>query len=282
MKLRNIPIEIDSILVVVVIYRTPVESTPAWNSLLLNRYNKEKSLDVLIYDNSPSPQNMPEQSSLNILYMHDHRNPGVSTAYNKAARLAKGLNKDWLLLLDQDTEWNQSALSMYLETAVSHKDVKVFAPSVSDEMGLLSPFRFQWGSGRRLPDWKKELIDLSYYSVVNSGLLISVRVFCEAGGYDESIPLDFSDIDFCHRLARAGINAQHIPCVLKTRHSSSVPQVAESAIQRFWLYCKGAAMFARRTRDLIIPIRQHLRSVHLSLRYRNFQFIFISLKLRRL
>lgn len=277
---RNTPIEIESILVVVVIYRMPVASTTAWTSLLPNS-NKMKRLDVLFYDNSPSPQHVPDQPYLNVHYIHDHRNLGVSTAYNSAAKLAKHLNKGWLLLLDQDTEWSQTALLMYLETAACHAEAKVFAPSVSDEMGLLSPFRFQWGSGRRLPDWKKELIDFSYYSVVNSGLLISVRVFCEAGGYDESIPLDFSDIDFCHRLARAGINAQHIPCVLKTRHSSSVPQVAESAIQRFWLYCKGAAMFARRTRDLTILIRQHLRSVHLSFRYRNFQFIFISINLRR-
>ena len=121
---RNTPIEIESILVVVVIYRMPVASTTAWTSLLPNS-NKMKRLDVLFYDNSPSPQHVPEQPYLNVHYIHDHRNPGVSTAYNSAAKLAKHLNKGWLLLLDQDTEWNQAALSMYLETAASHAEAKV-------------------------------------------------------------------------------------------------------------------------------------------------------------
>ena len=83
------------ILCVIVLYKCKLENSKSYQSLLQN--NEET---IFVYDNSPISQ---EVHGENIVYIHDSQNGGLSVAYNKAAQYARCNRFDWLLLLDQDT-----------------------------------------------------------------------------------------------------------------------------------------------------------------------------------
>ena len=89
------------ILVVIVLYKRKIHQSISFNCIYseLHAQNDIES-KIYIYDNSPYPD---EEGMIladdNIIYVHDKTNPGVSKAYNQAARYAELIKCNWILLV---------------------------------------------------------------------------------------------------------------------------------------------------------------------------------------
>src|SRR5690606_15818190 len=99
---------------------------------------------IYVYDNSP---NIDEEAIANpfVFYVHDNKNPGVSKAYNEGAKFAKDNGKNWILLLDQDTQLPEDFLRKIEENIHEYPPCQLYAMRLYSNTVLLSPsgYRFK-------------------------------------------------------------------------------------------------------------------------------------------
>jgi rhamnosyltransferase len=261
---------LDQVLFVIVLYKRAPEQSPAFVFLQEVAARENCSVSVFLYDNSPLAQELNYNS---VFYRHDTENNGVSKAYNEAALYAEGLGKKWLMLLDQDTRPEEPFLEPLIEAIHHHPNNFVFVPRLQDEKGLVSPFRWRLGRGKRIK-LTEHCLSLDQYRFVNSGLLIGLRAFKAARGYEESIPLDFSDIAFGEKLRAFTRHFIVTKSVWQHSFSGSTPSRKEEASARFNFFCSGSFKMGEAFGSPHILLMRALgRSIWLSIRYREISFI---------
>jgi GT2 family glycosyltransferase len=187
------------ILIVIVLYQQSLEKSAAYRSLKSNFNNHDFGHEFFIYDNSPLQQSTLER----VHYIHDDRNLGLSCAYNQAAQFAKKNGFEWLLLSDQDTNYPNNILKKYIYVIQNYLAIKLIVPKVRTRRGfLLSPCRYVHKRGKYLKSIESGKLSFNHLSVINSGMMIRVDAFINAGGYNEKVPLDLSDHQFIERYKR--------------------------------------------------------------------------------
>ena len=266
-------------LVIMVVYRCPPEKSPSWNSLVQEAANQKATIDLLVYDNSPEPQHFPTIPFIKMHYRHNSDNPGVSKAYNEGCVLAREEKKRWLLLLDQDTSFAEGWLQTYFQNTVEEPPALIKAPILLWESVIISPFRYWLSKG--VPTSRVEPGDYSLdrYFAINSGLLIDREVFESVGGYDESIPLDFSDFAFMCKLKKNKYRFGVIDLHGRHELSSIHEQDEDAAKQRFKLYALGSKRLTSYTRQSFFHfLLGGGRAIRLGIRYRSLHFISILLQ----
>lgn len=227
------------ILIVIVLYKQSLDDCQSFNVL---KKIKNKQIALFVYDNSPSRGNVihfPE--SLQIMYMHNPSNPGVSKAYNEGSSYAKKNGFDYLLLLDQDTELPENFIYELekINSAVTTYPLVSFRLMRAGEQ--LSPFNYRFKRGSMMVNQSESGVHpLKNISLLNSGILISVELFDKAGGYDENVELYFSDFVFLNRVRRIQKDFYISPIVFKHSMSSDDTSNLESFMQRFKFYLIGA------------------------------------------
>ena len=197
---------LETILIVIVVYRRHLKDSTTWQSLTEELTSLRSRTSILVYDNSLTPQAVPIYEFIDSHYTQDPANHGVSTAYNYGCRMAMQLKKEWLLLLDQDTRLPSGALVKYYEALQSHPAEILFAPVLVDQKGIVSPFIYRRGGGVRIMHAPENSISIRKYKVVNSGILVKCSAFNAAGGYEPSLPLDFSDLAFLKKMTQVTEN----------------------------------------------------------------------------
>ncbi len=262
----------EVLLIVLVIYQMKIDDSPAFNSLI--KSSSQKTITLFIYDNSKFPQSIPT-TSWAIIYHHDPTNPGVSKAYNEGFKMAKQLNKKWLLLVDQDTEFPTTIFSDYSNALRAYPQIPIFSPCLSDSKGLVSPFKLCWGKGIRMRAANKTINSLEEFKIINSGMLISLDTFEKAGGYDEQFSLDYSDISFLDRVCKNDTNFVLIPShcyhyLSATKKNLDLP----TELDRFKLFCESARLYKQISKGFVSYIVIIFpRALKLSFRMKNFDFL---------
>lgn len=253
---------LDDVLGVVVVYRKRLSDVPALTAF--------PGVDLFVHDNSPEPQDAPE----GLTYRHDPANPGVSTAYNRALALARARGRRFVLLLDQDSTPEPGAAEALASALDAHgDDDRLLASVVHNGDAAYSPFRTGLLTNRPLP--LDELAPTASYSLsgrglINSGLVVPLALADRIGGFDERLPLDFSDTYFVDRY-----RAVHDDVVLtgvRLRHSLSGDEGrdAERELRRFETFCSGAAeMVATGTPRPRMAAQVAFRTLRLAVKYRS-------------
>lgn len=251
----------NDILIIIVIYNTKISEL---------KYLKDlQEVDVLVYDNSFYEQSFNER----IYYYHDKSNPGVSKAYNYGIDLAMKLNKKYVLLLDQDTRFDSYMLSKYIEMMGKYKDEYIYSSIITGKDKIYSPCIEK--ANRNVCQNDKDLSYQEVYnienkSLINTGIMIPIKIINEIGAFNENIKLDFSDTYFIEKYKR--FKKEIILVDVKINHSISGDEGKnkEKEINRFKYYCNGGKEFKRnysynRTDRLII-----FRMIRLTLKYKTF------------
>ena len=267
-------IKLENICVIVVLYNDDISSSKAIKSLRDHTVGIEPSrIFLMIYDNSPIKQFVDiELDLMSIEYIHDPSNPGVSKAYNYAAKRAKEKGYDFILLLDSDTCLDSGFIDAFTSARKRFPDEKIFAPKVrcNRDGSLVSPLKFKNYRGSSLED-KFELsgvLPLATYSVINSGIFINVNLLLETGGYDERIKLDFSDHEFLWRVSEVYNHIYLLDCYIDHDLSSKAKQSLPSALYRFGCFLEGGRVFSKKKNSrLYFEIYALLRSMLLSCRF---------------
>ena len=265
----------EQTLAVLVIYNIDPQASSTFLSLEKALSFSNVRMDLLIYDNSPDHHKMPASEHWNVRYHHDPSNGGVSKAYNWGCDIANDLNKKWLCLLDQDDIFSDQTIEEYLKAVQENPNESIFVPIISDEKSIISPFFMRFGGGWRISKIIPGTYDLKRFLLINSGLFISVKTFIEAGGYDENFPLDFSDLDFIHRLRRIHETFKVIPIHVHHNLSINAAQTLEDRLKRFHIYISAAKRFQKKYRLAVrsILLRSFLMSLKLSFRHHSLQFL---------
>ncbi len=265
----NVSKFLQELLVVIVLFKQKPEAAPAYTSLQAALESVHSFPEIFIYDNSPEPS----QVDRHIIYVHDARNNGVSRAYNEAAAYASAKNKNWMLLLDQDTTIDAALFEQWIGARLAHPGAIALVPVIKDRHGIISPFDFSSGRGKRLKDLK-EIFSLLSHRFINSGLFIQRDAFISAGGYDERIPLDFSDISFGERLLKITDHFVVLNTSLAHDLSSTGEMPLSEALRRFHYFSRGSMLLGNQPgRYCLFLFYRFLRAVHLSFHYKNANFI---------
>ena len=267
---------LDETLAVVVLYKTPLSESITFVSLSqsLKKYNS--TIDWFVYDNSPiSNQDFKTSQVSKIKIRLDTSNPGVSKAYNEGFKIAKSLGKKWLLLLDQDTQFPSNTVEEYHEAMITYPQESCFVPHLIDKVGIISPFKFRLGNGIRISSVMDGVHFFDRMQFVNSGLMISVNAFSQAGGYDEDFPLDFSDYAFIERIRATHPSFVLVPLIAHHGHSSQVDISLDIELKRFNIFVTASKIFRKKyhPRDTFVVLRPLLRALKLSIRHKTLVFI---------
>lgn len=178
-----------------------------------------------------------------------------------------------MLLLDQDMSFPFLFLEKLYEAVMHYPDDVAFVPVLRDASGILSPFRWQWGGGKRIPV-KRPVLPLRTHCFVNSGLLIACDAFTAAGGYEETIPLDFSDIAFAEKLKKIRPRFVVTDIVLEHSFSGTSKASLSETLKRYRFYCKGALNMGKTFGSYpVYYIRALLRGIRLSMIFRTTLFM---------
>lgn len=237
------------------------------------------AIKLLVYDNSPESQSIVHPGDDRALqYIHDPSNPGVGKAYNVAGAMAREGGHRWLLLLDQDSAFPPHLFDAYAAAIEAFPHALVFGPMLFDHRGLLSPFRKGKTSGRRLDQITPGLYSLNELAIINSGMLINVVAFQQANGYDERLPLDFSDIHFLGRLSRISADLVVVDFAVQHKHSDKLQTGYQEALQRFGYYLRAArVMGSLEHAGFSYRLRTLARAFKLTMRYRSLRFLHTAL-----
>ena len=269
---------IGDFLPVLVVYQCPLSQSLTWRSIIEESKRLGVTFDLMIYDNSPLAQ-VPPETSLTLYYRHDQANSGVSKAYNEGFKLAVRLQKKWLLFLDQDSSFPTGWMEIYSKTvAEANTDQKVIVPIMTSGSKIISPFNYWICLGSSPKTMTSGIKSLKNHYAINSGLLISAKSFEKVGGYDELIPLDFSDFAFMHKLKKLNVPLSVIDLRVNHRLSSHQKEENAKAQERFQLYCLGNKRFIRYTHLSIVHFIVALfRALKMGIHFRTFGFIKIFL-----
>jgi GT2 family glycosyltransferase len=266
----------DDVLLIMVIYRCTPEKSATWSSLVKEGTRYKQPIDLFLSDNTPEPQDFPFAPFINVLYQHNPDNPGVSKVYNEGCELARKQKKRWLLLLDQDTSFAEGWLEKYFQSATGGPDVPVSVPILHSGEIIISPFQYLATKGFASRTVRPGVYSLIKYFAINSGLLIDRAVFESVGGYDESIPLDFSDFAFMSKLRKNNYRLNVIDLQGQHRLSSMAIPDEDIAKRRFKQYCVGSKRLTVWTGQSFLHfLIAGGRAIRLGMQYRSTNFISI-------
>lgn len=267
----------DEVFVVLVIYQIKIADSPAYRSLSSALNKSSQSVSLYIYDNSPFAQETPIDTQWTIQYVHDPSNPGVSKAYNKGFELAKTAKKKWLLLADQDTVFPLVIFEKYIQ-AIASSSSELISALASFQNTIISPFRFEVGRGRSLSNAKPGRYSLHSYNFINSGTLVSIRLFEKSGGYDERFPLDFSDLAFAKRVGTL-INEFTVVDALCMQPLSAGEDSPEVALNRFMTFVRASRQYGKvYGSPLFLLMNRFLRAIKLGLQFSSLRFLKLLVK----
>lgn len=267
--------EAEKIFVVIVFYNSSLIESSSFQSLQQAASQKNLELDVLIYNNSPDYwQYGNEQfAELNLAVVNDPNNSGVSKAYNLAYQLAVDKGKNYLLLLDQDTILSTTFFDSFIKAQANNSNTQLFCPLIKNGDKLLSPAKFFMYTTQILTYIKPGIHEVKGLAIINSCLIVSSKLFCLVGGYNEKIKLDFSDFDFLKRSLSftKTVYVLDTVCMHELSGESDIPFT--SALNRFKYYVEGARNFKKSyLAEIGMFFWVLLRSVKLNLRYKTLSF----------
>jgi rhamnosyltransferase len=274
---------IDSILIILVFYKSNLEKSESFQSLEACFGATNTNADIFIYDNSPQQLDpIPNCSSCKIYYVWNSNNPGVGKAYNEGFRYGKNKGKKWLLLLDQDTSFESNFLIKYYDTHTSCPSASLLAPILRLESGdIYSPCTYRFPRTFILKEVNPGIVSIENLSLLNSGILIKIDIFQATGGYDERLRMDFTDFEFVDRYRKIK-NDFAVVDTVGIHGFSGFQDKINASFSRFDGYCQSVVILCLiypKPLDRIQLITfALLRSVKLSLRFRRIGFLNTFLK----
>lgn len=269
--------QLEKLIAVIVLYKSTLDESESFRTLLKANENSESVLTLLVYNNSPEywVYNNEEFVGLSIIYVSDPLNSGVSKAYNLGYKCAIKLYKEYILLLDQDTSLEESFFKSFFDAKDKYTKSgnELFCPMMMKGKELLSPGRKYLFTTRKIENITAGEHVLKDLAVINSGLIISVDLFGLVGGFNEKIKLDFSDFDFLKRSLKFSKNIIVLDTSCQHTLSSEGYLSMQSALIRFDYYLEGAFHLEKsRLYSLGLMLWSFLRALKLDFRYKTISF----------
>lgn len=267
----------EKILFGIVVYRELFWETVTFKNLITSicKNEENKNISIYIVDNTDIDgwkiEKPLDLEKFNIEYIK-LPNPGISVAYNKIQKYAVERNIEWVVFLDQDTALPVEFCDVY-GMATRNKDIKIKAPIVRIEKGILSPSKYINYRSYLFPSLDPGEIEIKGISCINTGLMVSTTFFSRVGGYDEHLKLDFCDHDFIER-AKESTNKLEILNITLVQDFSSHTHTKKQALERYRRYIRDFSVFKKgRNKIKLLLYIDIPRLVKQTLKYKTFEFL---------
>jgi GT2 family glycosyltransferase len=230
---------------------------PSWNTsdllaecLSSSKDARTRGAQVIVVDDGSSDDSAArvEREFPDVVLLRHATSLGFATSANRGALRA---DREWLLLLNADTQLVWEAVDTLLAFLPGHPEYAAVAPRLLDPEGRTqrSCMRFPgWATplffGTPLERWFPRSAELRRYFYADfdhehdrdveqppaAALLLAREEYLEMGGFDEGLPLFFNDVDLCLRLAQAGRRIRYLSTPQVIHHGgASTRQLADFA-----------------------------------------------------
>lgn len=198
--------------------------------------------NVFLVDNNSKNVSGVEELAAEFAGVQIHRNSvngGMAKALNQIMSWAAETDKEWALLLDQDSVVAPGMVAALVEQ--TRHGVGVVAPAIVD---------------RSAPN-KKPTDDAPSNAnyCITSGSLYNVSAWESVGRYDEGMFIDFVDFDFCLRLRQGGFTIVRQPKAVLLHEIGKITRHGP-----FTAYHHSAFRSYHMARDMLYYAYKHRRS----------------------
>jgi rhamnosyltransferase len=146
---------------------------------------------LIIWDNTPNPiadkfKFIEDRYPGKIQLMTTGKNEGIALALNQAAKWGISNGYDYLLTMDQDSDFTEGSMAHYLKMiqGVKHTDVLMYMPL----------YRFNSGDA---PVFEDDFRDVELNTT--SGSIITLSIFSKIGFFQEELFIDAVDTEISWR-----------------------------------------------------------------------------------
>ncbi len=195
--------------ILVCLYNKNISTSNTLQSLL-KAVDLIKNESIFIWDNSVKPLNKKEfdllkNNFLNFRYRHTAENIVLSKIYNAVIDEQKEANS-YLMLCDDDSEIPASFFITLEEQINKYPFINLFLPQIYSNSILVSPAKDYLIKTRLIKDLNAGILKTDYVTAINSGMVISNRVFMQGFRYDETLNFYGTDNFFMYEYAKKNDN----------------------------------------------------------------------------
>jgi O-antigen biosynthesis protein len=213
----------------------------------IRRLSTYGNYEILVIDNDDMPEALRQElDDLDVVRISYTAPFNLSAKINLGAAKADG---DFLLLLNDDMEiltpdWLESMLEHAQWPEIGAVGAKLLFPDGRlQHVGVTfldrKPYHHFYRSPGHEPGYFcSHLLVRNYSAVTGACLMVRPEIYHEVGGFDESMPLNFNDIDFCLKIRRTGRRIVYTPYAQLLHYESAsktgcFPEELEALVQRW-------------------------------------------------
>ena len=188
-----------------VLYKSNISNCLTIKSLINSKSSLHPDFKICVWDNSPTKQAEEEISTLvdigcDIEYTHTPQNMSLAKIYNNVIK--KNSDFEFLLLLDQDSSFDESYFKEFEQCVHQNPTVKLFIPLIESAGYIVSPGYFHSFKGKYWNQKRHGLMESKNMIAITSGMIVKIDVFHEIGYFDEQLNLYGIDTNFMIRYRR--------------------------------------------------------------------------------
>jgi rhamnosyltransferase len=163
-----------------------------------------KNIDKLyVIDNSNESKKEYIPNSKKIKYIFNGENLGIATALNIAAKNAINDGYEWLLTMDQDSQFPAKELKKLID----------FLGNCNKKVGIVCPYHII-----KTTEPKPDIDVEERLEVMTSGSLMNLKIYQKIGGFKDWLFIDNVDIDYCLNLNKHGYKVLRLNYVYLQHH----------------------------------------------------------------
>jgi hypothetical protein len=265
--------------ILVCLYNKSISTSNTLKSLLRS-VNQIKNQDVFIWDNSIGPLDendidLLKQNFKYFTYKHTPENVVLSKIYNSLIVEQDDPNS-YLMLCDDDSEIPQSFFIKLEEQVINYPMANLFLPQIYSNSILVSPAKDFLIKTSLLKELNNGVLKSDNIIAINSGMVISNRVFIDGFRYDERLNFYGTDNFFMHEYAKK--NDILIVLDIKIHHdlsfngkdniSNKIRIFKEIKRANRIIYCDN------RFKKTLVVLNNTIVSVKLCVRYKTLAFLY--------
>ncbi len=189
-----------------------------------------KNYEILAIDNDDMPAELERE-----LDRWQIRRVSYTDAFNLASKINLGAAKaegDYLLILNDDVEvispdWLECMLEYSQQPEIGAVGAKLLFPDGRlQHVGITiqdgNPGHPYYGApGNSLGYYCGNVVARNYSAVTGACMMTRAELFHRLGGFDEALPLNYNDVDFCLRVVGSGLRIVCTPYAQLYHHEAA-------------------------------------------------------------
>lgn len=193
------------ITILICLYNKSIDTSDTIQSLLKANVIKD-NLRVIIWDNSPISLKRDSIEFLknnfsNFIYKHTPENVFLSKIYNEVINSLKERDS-YLMLCDDDSYIPEHFFEVLVKQIKLNPSINLFLPQIYSDSILVSPAKDYLIITKFLKGLKPGILGSHYTTAINSGMVISNRVFRSGFRYNENLKFYGTDNYFMNQYSK--------------------------------------------------------------------------------